>query len=163
MFLKKKGSMLHNFWLMISLPCISFWDKFHDFSGQNVVIVGSTTSAFFKSPLSFKTNPISSPSRWTWCTWNVIKITILTRIWPNLYPDKVLYPKYDKNLYNQCTKEAKQWYIYIYLSLLSCFFRGSCRFWTIFFRWRFYVMTQENNILGNAKVIIIVFSVFLWS
>ena len=36
-------------------------------------------------------------------------------LYPNLYPKKVLYPKYDKNIYHQYTKEAKQWCIYIYI------------------------------------------------
>ena len=44
---------------------------------------------------------------WTWCTRNVIKISLLTRKSRNLYPNKVLYPKYYKNIYHQYTKEAK--------------------------------------------------------
>ena len=42
----------------------------------------------------------------------------MNRICPNLYPKKMLCPKYDKYIYNQYTKEAKQWYIsmsYIFL------------------------------------------------
>ena len=44
---------------------------------------------------------------WTWCTLNVIKISLLTGKSPNLYPKKVLYLKNDKNIYHQYTKEAK--------------------------------------------------------
>ena len=44
---------------------------------------------------------------WTWCTRNVIKITICALIFINPYPKKVLYPKSAKNVYRQCTIESK--------------------------------------------------------
>ena len=55
---------------------------------------------------------------WIWCTRNVIKITILTRICPNLYPKKVLYKKY-KNRFHQHTIEAKPWCVRVYIQIYT--------------------------------------------
>ena len=44
----------------------------------------------------------------TWCARYVIKISLLTRNCRNLYTTKVLYPKYNKNIYHHSRKRQSR-------------------------------------------------------
>ena len=59
---------------------------------------------------------------WTWCTRSVIKISLLTRKSRNLYPKKVLYPKYDKKISTISTGKRQNSGIYIYIYIYNCFY-----------------------------------------